>query len=108
MKHLKTLLLSACLIWSGSALTAQIPAKVKPAGVIPAQMVNINSNSVDELTRLNGVGESKAKAIIEYRKKNGDFKNIADLDKVKGIGSSIIEKNKSLIQLKNSVIKKAK
>lgn len=49
-------------------------------------MVNINTATVDELKALKGIGETRAKDIIEYRKKNGDFKNIEDLEKVKGIG----------------------
>lgn len=49
-------------------------------------MVNINTANVDELKSLKGIGDTRAKDIIEYRKKNGDFKSIEDLEKVKGIG----------------------
>ena len=47
--------------------------------------VNINTADETEFMRLTGIGEAKAKSIVEYRKKNGDFKEIKDLMKVPGI-----------------------
>jgi competence protein ComEA len=37
-------------------------------------VVNINTATKEELSTLKGIGESKAQAIIDYRKKHGDFK----------------------------------
>ncbi len=54
--------------------------------------VNVNTATKAELTTLNGIGEVKAQAIIDYRTKNGPFKSTADLDKVPGIGEGIIKK----------------
>ena len=48
--------------------------------------VNINTANKEELMSLKGIGEKRADDIIEYRKKNGDFKNVDELEKVKGIG----------------------
>lgn len=48
--------------------------------------VNINTATKEELVTLKGIGDKKAQAIIDYRKKNGDFKNVDDLEKVDGIG----------------------
>ena len=56
--------------------------------------VNINTATQSELEGVKGLGPSKAKAIIEYRDKNGPFKSIDDLDKVKGFGKSSVEKLK--------------
>ena len=53
--------------------------------------VNINTATVEELKTLKGVGEKKAEAIIEYRKKNGSFKSKEDLMKVRGIGKKLFE-----------------
>ena len=50
--------------------------------------VNINNASVDELKNLTGIGEKKAKDIIDYREKNGSFNSIEDIMKVSGIGES--------------------
>lgn len=48
--------------------------------------VNINTASQAELESLNGIGPTKAQAIIEYRKKNGAFKTVDELEKVEGVG----------------------
>ena len=62
-----------------------------------SNLININTASVVELMSLDGIGESKAKAIIEYRDINGDFENILDIKNVSGIGESIYEKIKDYI-----------
>lgn len=51
-------------------------------------VVNINSASQKQLEELPGVGPAKAKAIIDYRKKNGPFKSVEDIKKVDGIGDA--------------------
>ena len=50
--------------------------------------ININEASISELESLNGIGKSKAEAIIEYRKKN-KFKSIDEIMNVDGIGESL-------------------
>ena len=50
--------------------------------------VNINTANQSELDRLPGIGPSLAERIIEYREENGNFKNIEDLQNVKGIGDA--------------------
>ena len=53
--------------------------------------VDINTASAVDLQKIKGVGPAKAKAIIEYRQKNGSFKSIDELKKVKGIGDKNFE-----------------
>jgi competence protein ComEA len=60
--------------------------------------VNINNATLDELKTLNGIGDSKAKSIIEYREKNGGFKSIEDIKNVSGIGDSMFERIKEEIE----------
>jgi competence protein ComEA len=52
--------------------------------------VNINTATQAELESLEGIGPVKAQAIIDYRKKNGGFKNIDELEKVDGIGEATL------------------
>ncbi len=52
--------------------------------------VNINTATEAELETLNGIGPAKAKAIVEYRKKQGGFKSIDELENVEGIGSKTL------------------
>ena len=58
-----------------------------------SNLVNINTATLEELLSLTGIGESKAKAIIEYRKENR-FQVIEDIMKVSGIGQSVFDKIK--------------
>lgn len=62
--------------------------------------VDINSADVKTLQALKGVGEKKAEQIVEFRKKNGEFKSVDDLKKVSGIGQKILDDNKNEIEAK--------
>ena len=62
-------------------------------------LVNINTADIDELMEIKGIGRSKAKAIIEYRDKNGNFNSIDDIKNVDGIGDSLFEKIKMYIKV---------
>ncbi|MDR2635933.1 MAG: helix-hairpin-helix domain-containing protein, partial [Campylobacteraceae bacterium] len=53
--------------------------------------IDINSADAKTLASINGIGDKKAEAIIEYREKNGKFKTIEDVLKVKGIGDKLLE-----------------
>lgn len=53
--------------------------------------VNINTATQEELDALKGIGPVKAKAIVDYRSKNGSFKSVEDIKKVKGIGDKTFD-----------------
>lgn len=61
--------------------------------------VNINESSIEELTTISGIGESKAKAIIEYRTTNGPFKSVEEIKNVSGIGDKLYDKIKAYITI---------
>ena len=60
--------------------------------------ISLNKATLEELMTLKGIGESKAKSIIEYREKT-PFKNIEELLNVKGIGKAMFEKIKVHISI---------
>ena len=60
-------------------------------------LVDINTAEVEQLKTLNGIGDSKAKSIIEYREQNGGFKSIEEIKNVTGIGEKMFEKIKDNI-----------
>lgn len=81
------------------ALFLPFQAYAEPTG--DPQTVNINTASAEKLALvLDGVGMAKAIAIVEHRKRYGNFKQIESVESVKGIGSSTLEKNRSKIVIK--------
>jgi competence protein ComEA len=62
------------------------------ATTVAAHSININKASAKSLQAVKGIGPQKAQAIITYRDKNGDFKNVNDILKVKGIGEKWLGK----------------
>ena len=71
-------------------LAAQLSASEQPT-----PKVNLNAADAETLRRdLFGIGAAKAKAIIAYRESNGSFTVVDELLEVKGIGKSLLEKNR--------------
>jgi competence protein ComEA len=62
---------------------------------IALAVVNINTATKEELTTLKGVGDKRAQEIIDYRKKNGNFKSVDELEKVPGIGPGLMKQIRS-------------
>ena len=78
----------------GSAAVSQnevTTAERTAAEPVQSGKININTATAEQLTTLDGIGESKANAIIQYREQHGDFKSIDDLLNVPGIGEKILE-----------------
>ena len=69
------------------------------SGGVQSVMININTASEAELMTLPGIGQSRAKDIINYRVKNGFFESIDDIMKVSGIKEAAFEKIKDLIKV---------
>ncbi|MDO6617848.1 MULTISPECIES: helix-hairpin-helix domain-containing protein [unclassified Shewanella] len=115
MKHpLLMGVMLTCALSAASISLAVAKDTTKPAALTSAEMskttavkssntkmakVNINKATAEQLQALNGVGEAKAKAIVEYRNKYGKFKNVQQLTQVAGIGEKLVEKNAKAISL---------
>jgi competence protein ComEA len=77
-------------------LSAALMAAMLVAPVALAGPVDVNSADASTIAReLDGVGLSKAQAIVDYREANGPFKSAEDLAKVKGLGQKTVERNRS-------------
>jgi len=62
----------------------------------------VDINTADAATiakELQGIGLSRAQAIVAYREKNGAFRNADELRKIKGIGAKVLERNRANIKL---------
>ena len=62
-----------------------------------SQKININTATVQELTKLDRVGPAFAQRIIQYREEIGPFQMPEDIMKVKGIGEKTFEANRDRI-----------
>ncbi|OCT17234.1 hypothetical protein A8709_24770 [Paenibacillus pectinilyticus] len=60
-------------------------------------LLDLNTATLEQLDKLPGIGESKAKAILEHRAKKGKFKRVEELMDVKGIGEKMFAKLKGLV-----------
>lgn len=91
MNVLKSIFVALTLL-SSTLLTSTLALAGAP--------VNVNTADAAALAdSLDGIGESKARAIVEYRQQNGAFKSADELVNVKGIGLRTVEKNRDFIRL---------
>lgn len=81
-----------------SANAVSSTTAAKPAAAAAA--IDLNSADASTLAReMRGIGESKARAIVEYRRIHGPFRSIDDLALVKGIGARTIELNRAKLRV---------
>lgn len=67
---------------------------------LAATPVNVNKADAQTIsTSLDGIGMSKAQAIVAYRDAHGPFKQVGDLRNVKGIGEKTLARNHDAIKL---------
>jgi len=79
---------------------------LSPVSVVAAQLVDINNADAETMIEnWKGIGETKARAIVAYRKKNGPFSDINDLANVKGIGEGLIKNNRKYMSLSKGLSK---
>ena len=89
------------LFLSLALLTAASPGWCAKEAAEPIKAVNINTADAAALADgLIGVGQSKAEAIVAYRKEHGAFKSLDQLAEVKGIGDKLVQKNHDRIVVK--------
>ncbi len=82
---------------TSSANLSQLKLYISEVGVEEPQKIDINRAEVWLLKALPGIGETLAQRIVDYRCENGPFRNINELTKVAGIGTTTCEQIKHLI-----------
>jgi competence protein ComEA len=87
-------------VWAEPAKSAE---SIKPTTTMqPTSQAALNINTADAQTlaeKLNGIGQTKAEAIVAYRDQHGAFKSVDELVNVTGIGAATLEKNRSVISV---------
>jgi competence protein ComEA len=84
-----------------SLTSVTLPAWCAAEAQAAAKPVNINTADASVLAEgLKGVGQSKAQAIVAYRKEHGPFKSAEQLSEVKGIGDKLVQDNRDRIVVK--------
>lgn len=96
MKRIVPLVGRALALLALLTLVQAGPAAAAP----PLGVVNLNTASVAQLTQLPGIGESRARAIVELRRKRGGFKSVEELREVKGIGEKSFQKLRAHVTVK--------
>jgi len=84
-------------------LGAALLAAMLLGPAVMAGPVDVNTADAKTLAKeLDGVGLSKAQAIVDYRKANGPFKSADDLAKVKGLGQKTVDRNRPNLRFEPS------
>lgn len=65
--------------------------KPEAPGMLEGEVLDLNTATLSDLTRLPGIGETKAQAILDWRKAHGPFRVVEDLLSVEGIGEMTLE-----------------
>ena len=94
--------------WATALVTVAVLLTLVPAAHVRAEVdhrVDINTASAAELATLPGIGDSKAKAIVEYRAAD-PFRTVEDLKKVKGIGDKTFESLRPNLMVSEASTKK--
>ncbi len=95
-KPLTSLFAMLCLCWAGLTFAGDALEESQVQAT-----VNINEASAETLAKvLDGVGLSRAQAIVQYRNKNGRFYSAEELSAVRGIGTTTVTKNEDKIVVK--------
>lgn len=82
------------LLFSLALVAGPASAQDDPSAEMPVHQVDINTADADMLAlALDGVGITRAEAIVAYREEHGDFQRVEDLQEVSGIGPATLERN---------------
>ncbi len=87
---------------SETAALRSIPTSSAQSSDKSTERVELNRATLEELMELPGIGETRARQILEYREENGPFRQASDLMKVNGIGEGIFAGLRDLVYVEES------
>ena len=83
-----------------AALLLLLAASTPAAPAAGAAVIDLNTADVATLSQgLRGIGEAKARAIVEHRRRHGPFRSVDELALVKGIGPKTVERNRARLRV---------
>lgn len=98
---IKTVFFSLLLALAGAGYAQENTAGQPETVSVEAEQVNINKADAETIARvLNGIGISRAEAIVTYREEFGEFTSMDDLMMVKGVGEVTVRNNQDRISFK--------
>jgi competence ComEA-like helix-hairpin-helix protein len=74
-------------------------ASTEPSAGPSDRIINLNEADVSDLTSLPGIGPALAGRIVSYRNQFGSFSSVQELSKVRGIGSTQVERLRPLVMI---------
>ena len=79
-----------------------LPRPEAPAGIAPVEngLIDLNTATEAQLELLPSIGPALARRIVEYRRTQGPFKSVEELDGVSGIGPAILAKVRPLVTVR--------
>ena len=80
-------------------LTSGLLAHAEPKKHPPAEPLDLNSATAEELQQLPGVGPGMAKAIVDFRQKSGPFRRVEELLAIRGITKQRLEKIRPYVKI---------
>lgn len=84
-----------------TATVRSLPTAATEAESAPERL-DLNRATLEELMELPGIGETRARRILEYREENGPFRQASDLMQVSGIGEGIFAGLRDLVYVEDS------
>lgn len=70
-----------------------------PPSLLEGEVLDLNEASAADLTRLPGIGEKRAQAIVAYREEHGPFQSVEDVTQVSGIGEGIFNQIRDYVSI---------
>ncbi len=100
MKHRIPTVRALGLAWLLALLLGGAPLAFAAESPALSGVVNVNTATAEELQILPGIGEARARAILDARKARGGFQSVEELVAVRGIGNTALERLRPFVAVK--------